>query len=185
MTYAMSDACRQQLLRMAVIPVALAFCAPAHAESALEWAASQGANAQEARLAHAPRHYAAHRWARRRRYARAPLDIRTPLERVAMAYVGRSRFTRYARAWCADAMNAWLHKAGYHGTGSGAAISFARYGRSARREEIGSIAVLRHHVGIVVGRTRRGPVLLSGNHGHRVGIGVYPAYRIIAYRAPV
>lgn len=50
---------------------------------------------------------------------------------------------------------------------------------------IGSIAVLRHHVGIVVGRTARGPVLLSGNHSRRVGVGVYSARRILAYREPV
>lgn len=115
-----------------------------------------------------------------------PLDIRTPTQLLAVAerYVGSRRFTVHARAWCADALNAWLAKAGYHGTGDGRAISFARYGRPTG-PKIGAIAVQRHHVGIVIGMTARGPVLLSGNHGHRVGVGVYSARRIIAYREPV
>ena len=81
-------------------------------------------------------------------------------------------------------MNVWLARAGYRGTDDGRAISFARYGRPSG-PQIGSIAVMRHHVGIVIGHASRGPVLLSGNHGHRVGIGVYSARRIIAYREPV
>jgi len=115
-----------------------------------------------------------------------PMDIRTPsqLVMVAQQYVGSRRFTRYARAWCADAMNAWLARAGYRGTGDGRAISFARYGR-ATGPRVGSIAVMRHHVGIVVGYGSRGPILLSGNHARRVGIGEYSAHRIIAYREPV
>lgn len=115
-----------------------------------------------------------------------PMDIRTPTQLLAVAepYNGSRRFTARARAWCADAMNFWLAKAGYHGTGDGRAISFARYGRPSG-PKVGAIAVLRHHVGIVVGYSARGPVLLSGNHGHRVGVGVYSARRIIAYREPV
>ncbi|MDE2102520.1 MAG: hypothetical protein KGL39_35060 [Patescibacteria group bacterium] len=120
-------------------------------------------------------------------HADAPLDIRTPTQLVAVAerYIGSRRFTRFARAWCADAMNAWLEIAGYRGTGDGRAISFAHYGRPADGPRVGSIAVMRHHVGIVVGRERGGVVLLSGNHNRRVGVGVYSARTIIAYREPV
>jgi hypothetical protein len=47
---------------------------------------------------------------------------------------------------------------------------------------VGAIAVMRHHVGIVTGFDSRGnPILVSGNHGRRVGEGVYSAHRIIAY----
>ena len=47
---------------------------------------------------------------------------------------------------------------------------------------IGAIAVMRHHVGIVKGFDSAGnPILISGNHRHRVGIGAYPKSRIIAY----
>lgn len=50
---------------------------------------------------------------------------------------------------------------------------------------IGSIAVMRHHVGIVSGYDGNGnPILISGNHRHRVGIGAYPKHRIIAYVTP-
>ena len=44
------------------------------------------------------------------------------------------------------------------------------------------IAVLPHHVGLV---TAVGPgyvVLLSGNHGHKVGVRRYASDKIIAYR---
>ena len=123
---------------------------------------------------------------RGRRHVTAPLDIRTNSQLVAVAqrYVGSRRFTRYARAWCADAVGAWLRQAGYSSTGDGRAISYARYGRPSG-PQIGAIAVMRHHVGVVVGMTARGPVLLSGNHGHRVGVGVYSAHRVISYREPV
>lgn len=54
---------------------------------------------------------------------------------------------------------------------------------------IGAVAVLRRrgggHVGIVKSIDANGnPVLLSGNHSHRVGIGKYPKARVIAYVAP-
>ena len=116
----------------------------------------------------------------------APFDIRTNSQLVAVArrYVGSRRFTRYARAWCADALGAWLRQAGYSSTGDGRAISYARYGRPSG-PHVGAIAVMRHHVGIVIGYSARGPILLSGNHGHRVGVGVYSAHRVFSYREPV
>jgi len=60
------------------------------------------------------------------------------------------------------------------------AISWLKRPRTAKR--IGAIAVMAHHVGIVKGFDRSGnPILISGNHGHRVGVGVYSKYRILAY----
>jgi uncharacterized protein (TIGR02594 family) len=51
--------------------------------------------------------------------------------------------------------------------------------------QVGAIAVLTRrgggHVGVVAGFSGRNPVLISGNHGDRVGVGVYPAQRVIAY----
>lgn len=53
------------------------------------------------------------------------------------------------------------------------------------RPRIGAIAVMRHHVGIVKGFDRRGnPILISGNHGRKVGIGTYSKHRILAYVTP-
>jgi hypothetical protein len=48
---------------------------------------------------------------------------------------------------------------------------------------VGKIAVLgRHHVGIVSGFTSNGdPIVISGNHGHRVAESVYPKHRVLAY----
>lgn len=141
----------------------------ANAQSALEWAASQGTNT------------AVHRT------VGAPMEIRTKTQLIAVAerYIGSRRFTPHARAWCADGLNAWLRMAGYRGTGDGRAISFKWYGRPVAGPQIGSIAVMRHHVGIVVGHRRGAVVLLSANHSRRVGIGAYAARRIIAYREPV
>lgn len=112
-----------------------------------------------------------------------PLELH-PLINAARPDLGRGNFTGLHAAWCAAGLNIWLHRAGYAASRSNLAISFARYGR-ATIEHIGAIAVLAHHVGIVVGVSKRGPILLSANHGHRVGIGPYSARQIVAYRDPV
>ncbi len=53
-----------------------------------------------------------------------PAPAETALEfAAAERYIGSRRFTPYARAWCADALNAWLRQAGYRGTGDGRAAA--------------------------------------------------------------
>lgn len=174
--------------------LALAFlvlAAPVHAQSALEFAATGMGPAisvaPRAQIVVPLRTRGRQRMRPVRTMLAEPLDIRTAPQLVAVAqrYIGARRFTAHARAWCADALGVWLHKAGYSNTGDGRAISYLRYGRPAGGPRIGAIAVMRHHVGIVIGRTARGPVLLSGNHARRVGVGVYSAHRILAYREPV
>jgi uncharacterized protein (TIGR02594 family) len=92
--------------------------------------------------------------------------------------------------WCARFMNFVLERSGYEGTGSDAAKSFASYGRRISGPQIGAIAVLTRgknggHVGIVSGIDERGnPIIISGNHGHRVGEGVYPRSRVVTYVLP-
>jgi hypothetical protein len=109
----------------------------------------------------------------------------SPLLNVARGYLGRGNFTGYREAWCADAVRAWLRQSGHSIAGTDhRAISFARYGRPTS-PHVGAIAVERHHVGIVAAVTRRGVILLSGNHGHRVALGAYPRRRIIAFRDPI
>lgn len=49
---------------------------------------------------------------------------------------------------------------------------------------IGAIAVMRHHIGIVKGFDGGKVILISGNHGRKVGIGAYPRSRILAYVTP-
>jgi uncharacterized protein (TIGR02594 family) len=92
--------------------------------------------------------------------------------------------------WCARFMNFVLKRAGYRGTGSDMARSFASYGRRISGPRVGAIAVLARgkrggHVGVVSGLDSNGnPILISGNHGRRVGEGVYSRGRVIAYVLP-
>jgi uncharacterized protein (TIGR02594 family) len=92
--------------------------------------------------------------------------------------------------WCARFMNFVLERTGYQGTGSDAAKSFASYGQRVSGPQVGAIAVMTRgksggHVGIVSGVDPSGnPIIISGNHGHRVGEGVYPRGRVYAYVLP-
>jgi uncharacterized protein (TIGR02594 family) len=108
----------------------------------------------------------------------------------ARKYIGTNP-TRRSKLWCATFMNMVLARVGYPGTGSDAARSFASYGKRIHEPKIGAIAVLTRgknggHVGVVTGLDGSGnPIILSGNHGRKVGIGVYPRRRVIAYVMPV
>jgi len=107
----------------------------------------------------------------------------------ARKYLGTNP-TERKRLWCATFMNFVLAKLGYAGTNSDAARSFAYYGRRIAKPEIGAIAVLtrgKHggHVGVVSGVDAHGnPIIISGNHNRRVGEGIYPRSRVIAYVVP-
>jgi uncharacterized protein (TIGR02594 family) len=93
--------------------------------------------------------------------------------------------TGRARQWCAAFANMVLARTGYRGSGSAAAVSFAHYGSPAPGPVPGAIVVFPHHVGFVVGVEGPGRVrVVSGNHGHRVGEGVYSTRGVIAYRYP-
>jgi uncharacterized protein (TIGR02594 family) len=104
-------------------------------------------------------------------------------------YLGTNPTNRRA-LWCAAFMNMVLNKLGYKGTHSDAARSFVDYGKRIPGPKIGAIAVLSRgpdggHVGVVSGVDKRGnPIIVSGNHGHRVGIGTYPRSRVLAYVLP-
>jgi len=94
--------------------------------------------------------------------------------------------TGRAHDWCAEFANLVLRRTGHRGSGSALARSFASYGKPAPGPVPGAIVVFPHHVGFVMrvegpGRIR----VVSGNHGHRVGEGVYSTRRAIAYRYPV
>jgi len=103
---------------------------------------------------------------------------------VAERYRGTNPTGR-GRAWCAVFANMILERTGHSGSGSALARSFASYGRPAPGPVPGAIAVFPHHVGFVVGSDGPGRIrIVSGNHSHRVGEGIYPARRVIAYRYP-
>jgi uncharacterized protein (TIGR02594 family) len=106
----------------------------------------------------------------------------------ARRYIGGNPTGR-GRLWCARFMNMVLQHSGLHGTGSDMASSFAHYGRRVSGPQVGAIAVMGRrgggHVGVVSGIDASGnPILVSGNHGHRVAESVYPRSRIYAYVLP-
>jgi uncharacterized protein (TIGR02594 family) len=107
----------------------------------------------------------------------------------ARKYVGTNPTAR-KKLWCATFMNMVLARTGYAGTGSDAARSFASYGKRINEPRVGAIAVLTRgknggHVGIVTGVDSNGnPIIVSGNHGKRVGEATYSRKRVIAYVMP-
>jgi uncharacterized protein (TIGR02594 family) len=95
--------------------------------------------------------------------------------------------TGWRHVWCARYLNMKLHELGLRGTGSNEARSFLRLPRT--WPHVGAIVVLGRrgggHVGVAVAFDRaRNPIIISGNHGHRVGIGAYPRRRVLAYVEP-
>jgi uncharacterized protein (TIGR02594 family) len=106
----------------------------------------------------------------------------------ARRYIGGNPTGR-GRLWCARFMNMVLQRSGLHGTGSDMARSFASYGQRLSGPQIGAIAVMGRrgggHVGVVSGIDASGnPIVVSGNHGHRVAESVYSRSRIYAYVMP-
>src|SRR5262249_34827671 len=109
------------------------------------------------------------------------------LVKLARAQIGKGAIYGRQELWCARFVNWLLEHAGYRGTGSDAAKSFLRFPHTSAR--VGAIVVLTRkgggHVGIVSGFDRAGnPVLISGNHGHRVYEARYPRSRVLAYVVP-
>jgi uncharacterized protein (TIGR02594 family) len=118
-----------------------------------------------------------------------PLFSSPSLVSEARKYMGTNPTAR-KKLWCATFMNMVLAKAGYAGTNSDAAKSFAYYGRRISEPEVGAIAVLTRgkrggHVGVVSGIDSSGnPIIISGNHNKRVGEAIYSRARVIAYVMP-
>jgi uncharacterized protein (TIGR02594 family) len=111
------------------------------------------------------------------------------LVREARKYIGTNPTAR-TKLWCATFMNFVLAKVGYAGINSDAARSFATYGHRIPEPRSGAIAMLTRgrnggHVGVVSGVDPHGnPIIISGNHGRRVGEGIYSRSRVIAYVMP-
>ena len=112
----------------------------------------------------------------------------TDVVREARRWLGGNP-TRRSRLWCAAFMNFVLERTGRRGSGSDLARSFASYGHRVSGPQIGAIAVMVRkgggHVGVVSGVDASGnPIVISGNHGHRVAEAVYPSRRVYAYVMP-
>jgi uncharacterized protein (TIGR02594 family) len=101
----------------------------------------------------------------------------------ARRYLGTNPTGR-GRQWCGAFMDLVLKKTGHAGGGN-LAIAYARYGRRISGPQVGAIAVMRHHVGVVSGVDANGnPIIVSGNHNRTVAESVYPRSRIAAYVMP-
>lgn len=134
-----------------------------------------------------------HRRKRRTPYNWQPRSMSSPSPESSLVAEARrwmgTNPTGMARLWCARFMNFVLGRLGYRGTGSDLAMSFRHYGHPIAEPQVGSIVVLTRrgggHVGVVSGVTSSGnPIIVSGNHGRRVGEGVYPRSRVVAYVLP-
>ena len=101
------------------------------------------------------------------------------LIRLAMEHLGANP-TGWSHNWCGRFLAMTLEAAGHRGGGNLAA-GYADYGLPAKTQ-VGAIAVMPHHVGIVTAVGPNYVVLLSGNHAHKVGVGRYASNKIIAYR---
>lgn len=90
------------------------------------------------------------------------------------------------RAWCGCFLEDYF---GLRDRSLWVARNWINVGRPAQRGCINCIAVLRRgarggHVGVVRSYDEHGnPVIYSGNHNNAVGVGTYPASRVLAYRS--
>jgi hypothetical protein len=97
--------------------------------------------------------------------------------------------TGWKRLWCARSLNLWLQQSGKRGCGGDSAISCLEAGRRLPGPQVGAIAVLKHHVGIVKEIQDRHVVLVSGNNRGRpgartVGISKYARASVVGYVWP-
>jgi hypothetical protein len=97
--------------------------------------------------------------------------------------------TGWKRQWCARSINLWLQRSGKRGCGGNTAISCLHAGRRLGGPQVGALAVMAHHVGIVKEVNGNSVTLVSGNHSGRsgarkVGVGTYARSRVVAYVWP-
>jgi uncharacterized protein (TIGR02594 family) len=108
------------------------------------------------------------------------------LASAARRYMGTNP-TGWNRVWCGRFMEMVVKETGGHvPRGPALARNWANLPHVSA--QVGAIAVLARgrggHVGIVTGFDHKGnPIIVSGNHGHVVGEGVYPRGRVLAYVA--
>ncbi|WP_022719553.1 TIGR02594 family protein [Rhodopseudomonas sp. B29] len=119
----------------------------------------------------------------------SPSGAASSIVAEARSFIGRGNPTGRSSLWCARFMNLVLQRSGHSGTGSDMASSFAHYGQRISGPQVGAIAVMSRrgggHVGVVSGIDQNGnPIVVSGNHNHRVAEAVYSKSRVYAYVMP-
>ena len=101
----------------------------------------------------------------------------------ARKYIGTNPTGR-SSLWCGAFMDMVLKQTGHSGGGN-LAWGYSRYGTRVSGPQVGAIAVMHGHVGVVSGVDANGnPIIVSGNHNHTVAEAVYPRGRIAAYVMP-
>ena len=101
----------------------------------------------------------------------------------ARQYIGTNPTGR-GSLWCGAFMDMVLKKTGHAGGGN-LAWGYSHYGTRVSGPQVGAIAVMHGHVGVVSGVDANGnPIIVSGNHNHTVAEAVYPRGRISAYVMP-
>lgn len=101
----------------------------------------------------------------------------------ARRYIGTNPTGR-SSLWCGAFMDMVLKQTGHAGGGN-LAWGYSRYGTRVDGPQVGAIAVMHGHVGVVSGVDANGnPIIVSGNHNHTVAEAVYPRGRISAYVMP-
>jgi uncharacterized protein (TIGR02594 family) len=101
----------------------------------------------------------------------------------ARKYIGTNPTGR-GSLWCGAFLDMVLKRTGHAGGGN-LAWGYARYGTRVSGPQVGAIAVMHGHVGVVSGIDANGnPIIVSGNHNHTVAESVYPRSRIAAYVVP-
>lgn len=90
--------------------------------------------------------------------------------------------------WCSSFINWCMKKAGYKGTQSAAAISWASWGKVLKEPKIGCVVVFSrtggNHVGFYLGKSGSSIKLLGGNQSNEVNISYQDASRLLGYRWP-
>ncbi len=116
----------------------------------------------------------------------AHVTISAPLVEKARAYLGKTaaQLGLPRSLWCADFVAKIAPEVARKVDNPRWARDYAALPKTG--PQVGAIAVLSRgrggHIGIVSGFDSRGnPVIISGNHGHRVAEGTYPKGRVIAY----
>lgn len=101
----------------------------------------------------------------------------------ARQYIGTNPTGR-GSLWCGAFMDMVLKQTGHAGGGN-LAWGYSHYGTRVAGPQVGAIAVMHGHVGVVSGVDANGnPIIVSGNHNHTVAEAVYSRGRISTYVMP-
>jgi uncharacterized protein (TIGR02594 family) len=89
--------------------------------------------------------------------------------------------------WCSEAVNTWITEAGYEGTNSAAAVSWADWGHELEEGTLGCVVVIcnsagQHHVGLYLGEDNDGVFVWGGNQSNRVCVAHFPWEYVTNFR---